>query len=1618
MNTSAFFSSRFTRFFSLLAVIVSYLAPVEAPACDSPVCQQETADLATLLAPAAATHRAVASGDWSSAATWQGGAVPGAGATVFIPAGIDVRYDLSASPRLDTVRVEGALRFATDRSTRLVLDTLFLPVNSAQLDIGTPVAPIPAQFTAEVVITGDRRDGAGNTVFAAADTKQFGRGLVSKGIVRIHGAKKDAFHELVGDAPAGSRTLTLRRAPEGWRVGDRLVLAGTHVLDFRKPQGGLAGVPYPGWYAEIASNNIYQDEELEITAINGAQISFVNLGLTGTDRGRLRFDHTRPSGLTAPSGVSNDLAIHLGNLTRNVVIRSESGQDLTLTEALARRNEIWKRGHAMFMHNTNVDILYAAFLGLGRTDKHFDLDEVGTNLDGRTGTGTNQRGRYGVHFHRTGTLDWMGIPSKIQGCVVAGSPGWGIAHHDAHLNVEDNVIYDILGTAVMQEAGNEIGSWRRNLSIKTYGAAPNVSPNQIGPGQAVYDTNSPRIKNFDYGWEGVGFWLHGAGQIVGEDNIAAGAANAGFSLFGNADGGLEFRPIAQIDTRLLPTPLRQITRDNNNPAQAADPAKVEVSAVPLRQLKRLVAYNTNHLYHVWGHLRKNIGQLDYLAPAATNIPFGEVKSVVEDFLGWEIREVALRVEYSSSYRFRDGLLAGTRFNNTGMRYSINKMNGHSVDFQNIVTDGFNSSTYLALDPDPALGRDHIGMEFRDVVMRVSKLPVFITYGTQFGAYTRFINTTFVVPSSPNPPPTATFSDSAVGGLAVRFDASASASNPPETSEAGKGIVAYGWDFDGDGKDDKFGRVVHHYFPAANVYPVRLRVWDFNAVATTVTRNITVSAQPYPSPFKNGDFSTTTNIRGSSFFLSRDDSPPFTWLSYRDNPVVSGALRIDSSFLGGVAQIAPDNRMRRGAHTLSLRAQTTGPARVDVRLFGINGEFKHFNLPFVSRNIARGDAEPDITAAGIVPFEKTLLVNANIGGQAPAWKTFSWDINLGTGYDYLVVQVSANDPFSSSDIRIDDVSLVGTGAPVALPVAPNLPPDITIDLPARSSPRLEIVADVRDDDGQVVKVEFFDGATKIGEDSSAPFAWTVFDATPGMHEYSAVATDNLGATGRTPERYTQIVPGLDGGGTPAVPPAAPTGLGATAVSGERVNLAWTDASSDETGFEVERRLLPDGAFAFLASVPANTTAYADTGLPSGTAFAYRVRALGAQAPSAFTTAVSATTFAVADAPVLSPAPGLYGALPTITLTSSAPAAVIRYTLDGTTPTATTGTLYTGPFALTRALTVRAIATLDGQPPSNVTVGRYRLLDTSPAASTTLFGDTAATGTTFNDSNYELGMRFTTSQSGFITALRVWRPVNGPSTYTARLWTATGTLLATTASFAAPSGAGWAEAALATPVAVTAGANYVVSYSVPVGARYQSQSGGLAATVTSGPLSTVTGSGNGIFITTQGAFPTDSFNNTNYYADVRFVPAPPAEPYVQWREQAFSSTLQGNPALVAEDADPDGDGLSNLLEYALGSSPVAADADSPGRPLSQLIEGRLALDFPRSPARTDLDLVVEASADLVTWTPIARSLAGGTTVPLIPADQVVVSETGSAPVRVTVVHLAHGGRAFLRLRVIKN
>jgi len=134
--------------------------------------------------------------------------------------------------------------------------------------------------------------------------------------------------------------------------------------------------------------------------------------------------------------------------------------------------------------------------------------------------------------------------------------------------------------------------------------------------------------------------------------------------------------------------------------------------------------------------------------------------------------------------------------------------------------------------------------------------------------------------------------------------------------------------------------------------------------------------------------------------------------------------------------------------------------------------------------------------------------------------------------------------------------------------------------------------------------------------------------------------------------------------------------------------------------------------------------------------------------------------------------------------------------------------------------------------------------------------------------ELGVKFTSDISGFVTGVRFYKYAQNTGIHVGNLWTAGGTLLGTVA-FTGETASGWQQATFATPIAITADTTYVVSYHTNTG-YYAATSGGLTAAVDQAPLhalSDSTSGGNGVYqYGTASGFPNQTRNAANYWVDV--------------------------------------------------------------------------------------------------------------------------------------------------------
>jgi hypothetical protein len=136
--------------------------------------------------------------------------------------------------------------------------------------------------------------------------------------------------------------------------------------------------------------------------------------------------------------------------------------------------------------------------------------------------------------------------------------------------------------------------------------------------------------------------------------------------------------------------------------------------------------------------------------------------------------------------------------------------------------------------------------------------------------------------------------------------------------------------------------------------------------------------------------------------------------------------------------------------------------------------------------------------------------------------------------------------------------------------------------------------------------------------------------------------------------------------------------------------------------------------------------------------------------------------------------------------------------------------------------------------------------------------------------EVGVKFRSDSSGFVTAIRFYKGTQNTGTHVGRLWSASGQLLAS-ATFASETASGWQSVTLGSPVAISANTTYVASYTAPNGHyaeddRYFANAGFDRAPLhalrdgTSGP--------NGAYAA-AGSFPANAYLSANYWVDVVFA-----------------------------------------------------------------------------------------------------------------------------------------------------
>ena len=386
---------------------------------------------------ASPTIQSVASGRWSSPATWSPARVPTANDRVLVAAGQSVVFDVVQSAALQCVGIHGQLTFDAAINTKLWVGEVMV-YSDGDLQIGTTSQPIPANVSAEIVI-------ANKPLNTQTDPDQYGTAFLSWGGVTIHGApKQPTFVRTAAEPKAGQTTIVVEQPVTGWRAGDLLIVPDTRHLKWNEVTNWAPTSP--------------QWEERTLQSVSAD-------GRTLTLSSPLQFDHL---GARDATGTLTFLP-HVATLTRNVIVRSESPSGSSGT-----------KGHVLFTHEADIDVRYARFMHLGRT------------TTAPENNATNHTGRYSLHIHHmmgpqvtpANGYQFTLIGNAVDGGSVPHDRKWGVTIHNSHYGlIQDNVAYNYGGAHFMFEDGSEsYNVIDHNFAMRSKGTGDRLADGTEGTG--------------------------------------------------------------------------------------------------------------------------------------------------------------------------------------------------------------------------------------------------------------------------------------------------------------------------------------------------------------------------------------------------------------------------------------------------------------------------------------------------------------------------------------------------------------------------------------------------------------------------------------------------------------------------------------------------------------------------------------------------------------------------------------------------------------------------------------------------------------------------------------------------------------------------------------------------------------------------------------------------------------------------------------------------------------------------------------------------------------------------------------------------------------------------------
>jgi hypothetical protein len=327
-----------------------------------------------------------------------------------------------------------------------------------------------------------------------------------------------------------------------------------------------------------------------------------------------------------------------------------------------------------------------------------------------------------------------------------------------------------------------------------------------------------------------------------------------------------------------------------------------------------------------------------------------------------------------------------------------------------------------------------------------------------------------------------------------------------------------------------------------------------------------------------------------------------------DPVPGGVTWADTTVKAGNTynyRVAAFNAS--GASTWSLPVTATTPA-VPLPPTGLNA-------------IPVSGVQVDLTWAAADTLQTGFRVERRPAGGA-------WGTAGTVGAAVFAFSDTTVSPLTTYDYRVFATNAQGDSLPSATAqvTTPNVPPAAPTGLVGTALGASAVKIDWTDASTNEVQFEVYRG------DGAGPATWTLIAGVPGSAATTGTYTDTTVQPKSTysyrvravnvmgPSAYSNTVTVVTGSELPQ----PPTKLRLATRTKTSITVRWTDNSTNEQGFTVQRSRNGVNSWITLAKTGIDVTQYKDTGLRANTTYYFRVRAFNASGTTAWTTTLKVIT----------------------------------------------------------------------------------------------------------------------------------------------------------------------------------------------------------------------------------------------------------------------------------------------------------------------------------------------------------------------------------------------------------